>query len=314
MILRLLDLPGMEEKSLMEMRGIFLTVIAAGVVVVAGSAYGEKLRVASLHPVATDLARRIGGDRVEVVEIVRSGGDPHHFEPGPSEIRAVAEARIVLAAGLGLESYLPKLMAATSGGPQYVLLGKSVKPLRFPATQGSVEMADPHWWQSLSNVSAAARKIRDVFGEADPEGRDGYEARASALLASLESLKEWAALEIASLPKSVRVLVTPHDGFGYFARDFGFVTIPLMDIKATNQPTPQRVSEIIAKMRARGVRAVFAEQGENPKALSEIMRETGARMGGELIADGPGSGGVRTYEEMMRHNISTIVEALRPAP
>ena len=298
--------------------GILITILLA---VLAISARAEALRVASLSTVMADLARDIGGERVEVVEIVKPGMDPHIFEPSPGDYKTIAHSRILLASGLGFESYLEKLRPVLEkSGVRLVVGGEVVQPIEG-ACEGHDHSddhdhhhhgtQDPHWWQSVSNVQLVAGQIRDAFISADPEGRETYTKNAAMLDARLGDLAKWVRLQIVQLPKKNRVLVTSHDALGYFAKDYGFEILPVQGISTSDQPSSQKVRDLIGRIQERGVKAIFAESIENPKVLGQITAETGAKPGGVLYADGLGSGEAGTYEGMMRHNVTTIVEALK---
>jgi zinc/manganese transport system substrate-binding protein len=107
------------------------------------------------------------------------------------------------------------------------------------------------------------------------------------------------------------VLVTSHDALGYFAKDNGFEIFAVQGVSTSDQPSSQKVKRLIEEIKARKVKAIFAENIENPKVLEQITNETGAKLGGVLCADGLGSGATATYEGMMKSNVSTIVEALK---
>lgn len=295
--------------------------IAAALAVAAGILNAEPLRVASLSTVMADFAREIGGDRVEVVEIVKPGVDPHVFEPSPGDYRAVAGARILLANGLGFEGYLDKMrQAVAKGGVRVVVAGDVVQAIEAEGTcdahgpdhshhhHGSL---DPHWWHSIGNAQLVAAQIRDAFVEADPAGKADYEKNAAKLDARFADLAKWTRKQVAKLPKASRVLVTSHDALGYFAKDHGFEVMAVQGISTEEQPSSRRVQELIGEIRGKGVKAIFAENIENPKVLAEITAETGAKPGGVLYADGLGTGSAGTYEGMMRSNVNTIVGALR---
>ena len=294
----------------------FLMAILGGVSLACGAA---PIRVASLSTVMADLAQDIGGDRVEVVEIVKPGMDPHIFEPSPGDYKTISNSRILLASGLGFEGYLDKLRPVLEkSGVQLVVGGDVVEPIEG-ACEGHDHSedhhhhgtSDPHWWQSVSNVQLVARQIRDALIAIDPEGQGTYEKNAATLDAQLEDLGKWVRLQIVQLPKKNRVLVTSHDALGYFAKDYGFEILPVQGISTSDQPSSQKVRDLIGRLQERGVKAIFAESIENPKVLGQITAETGAKMGGVIYADGLGSGDAGTYEGMMRHNVTTIVEALK---
>lgn len=283
----------------------------------------EKLAVASLSTVLTDIAQNVGGDRVSVTNIIKPGVDPHDFQPSPGDIKILSNARVILASGLGFESYLDKLRASVGTGPVFVVAGDAIKPIMVDEDHEGHEghdhghahgaggkMADPHWWHSIANAKIATRVIRDALIAADPADKAVFEANAKAYLAKLDDLAKWAKIQIARLPKNRRVLVTSHDALGYFARDYGFEIHPVAGISTGDQPSSKKVRELIGDIKEEGVKAIFAENIENPKVLGEITKETGAKLGGTLYADGLGTTEANTYEAMIRHNVQTIVMAL----
>jgi zinc/manganese transport system substrate-binding protein len=284
-------------------------------------AQAEPLRVASLSTVMADLARDIGAERVEVTEIVKAGVDPHIYEPTPGDRKTIAKSQILLASGLGFEGYLDKIRPSLEkSGVRLVVGGDVVKPIEGACDEHeghdhshshSHGSTDPHWWHSISNVQAVAAQICDAFVAADPAGKATYEANAKNLQTRLAALSKWVRLQLAALPKANRVLVTSHDALGYFAKDNGFEIFAVQGISTSDQPSSQKVKRLIGEIKARKVKAIFAENIENPKVLEQITNETGAKPGGVLYADGLGSGPAGTYEGMMKSNVSTIVEALK---
>jgi zinc/manganese transport system substrate-binding protein len=284
-------------------------------------AQAEPLRVASLSTVMADLARDIGAERVEVTEIVKAGVDPHIYEPTPGDRKTIAKSQILLASGLGFEGYLDKIRPSLEkSGVRLVVGGDVVKPIEGACDEHeghdhshshSHGSTDPHWWHSISNVQAVAAQICDAFVAADPAGKATYEANAKNLQTRLTALSKWVRLQLAALPKANRVLVTSHDALGYFAKDNGFEIFAVQGISTSDPPSSQKVKRLIGEIKARKVKAIFAENIENPKVLEQITNETGAKPGGVLYADGLGSGPAGTYEGMMKSNVSTIVEALK---
>jgi len=284
-------------------------------------AQAEPLRVASLSTVMADLARDIGAERVEVTEIVKPGVDPHIYEPTPGDRKTIAKSQILLASGLGFEGYLDKLRPSLEkAGVRLVVGGDVVRPIEGACDEHeghdhshghSHGSTDPHWWHSILNVQAVAAQICDAFVAADPAGKATYETNAKNLQTRLALLSKWVRLQLAALPKANRVLVTSHDALGYFAKDNGFEIFAVQGISTSDQPSSQKVKRLIGEIKARKVKAIFAENIENPKVLEQITNETGAKPGGVLYADGLGSGPAGTYEGMMKSNVATIVEALK---
>jgi zinc/manganese transport system substrate-binding protein len=267
------------------------------------------LKVASLSTVTTDLAREVGGTHVTVESLLRPGTDPHGFEPTTGDVGKVANADLVLLTGKGMEGYLSKLEEAAGGSAKFVDVGRSIPSLRTEEEGKVIE--DPHWWHSVANMKTAVRIVAEAFEKADPKDAADYRNNATAYLSRLEELERWIRVQVATLPRDRRKLVTSHDALGYLARDCGFTIYPVKGVSTADDPSSRHVREIVAVIRGQGVKAVFLESGGNPRSLAQISSETGARLGGELYSDGLGAEEARTYESMMRHNVSTIVEGLK---
>lgn len=300
------------------MKSILALVLLAGV-----SLARAEVQIASLSTVLSDLAENVGGDKVRVTSIVKPGMDPHDFDPAPGDLKAISRAQIVLASGLGFEAYLGKLRKAAGDGPVFVVVGESLKPIMVEEEHDHDHghdhahgehgpVPDPHWWHSIANMKIAAKVVRDALIAADPQNKNIFTANTRTYLASLDALAKWARLAVAKLPASRRILVTSHDALGYFARDYGFEIHPVQGISTADQPSSKKIRDLIGDIQAHGVKAIFAENIENPKVLAEITKETGAALGGTLYADGLGdTAETKTYEGMMRHNVQTIVNALQ---
>lgn len=264
--------------------------------------------VSSFSTITTDIARNVGGNDIKVVPIVKPGIDPHEFQPMPGDIKLVSESTVVLLTGKGIEGYLTKL---TESAPDatFVDCGKAFPSLRMDDDGKNVE--DPHWWHSIANVEKATEVVKDALIKADPEHAQDYEQNAKAYLAKLDGLDAWAKETISTLPREKRKLVTSHDAFQYFARDFGFKIHAIEGVSSEEEPSSKKVANLIQTIKDEGVKAVFFENIENPKVIAEITRETGAKVGGELYADGLGDKEATTYIDMVHHNIDTIVESLK---
>ncbi len=290
------------------LRAVAAAVCAVGFLPAAGAA---PLKVATLSTVLADVARGVGGDRVAVVEIVRPGVDPHEFQPTPGDVQQAAGADIVLVSGKGLEGYLAKLEEGAGGRAKFTDVGARVGASLKIREEGRT-LEDPHWWHSVANVRRAAEVVREVFARADPPDATEFARHAAAYAAGLDALDAAVKLKVAELPRERRKLVTSHDAFGYFARDYGFTVYSIEGVSTAEQPSTRRVAELLRTIRAQQVKAVFFESTQNPKVIAEITRETGATVGGELFADGlAAEGEAATYAGMMRHNVNTVVDALK---
>lgn len=267
------------------------------------------LKVVSLSTITTDIARNVGGDLIELEALVKPGVDPHEFQPTPKDIKIISTADLVLNTGKGIEGYLNKLKETVGNKEKFIDTGKTVIALKL--VEDGEKIVDPHWWHSISNVEKATIVVRDEFIKYDPTHKAQFVKNAEVYLSKLAALKKWANQTVSVLPREKRKLVTSHDAFQYLARDYGFKIYAVEGVSSSDQPSSKNVAELITLIKDQGVKAIFAENIENPKVLKEIMKETGARLGGELYADGLGDREAKTYEAMVKHNVNTIVRALK---
>jgi len=269
------------------------------------------LKVATLHPLLTDLAHQIGGDRVEVIDLIGANGDPHHFEPTPEELKRAAGAQLYLAAGLGLEAYLPALKSVVTPEARVIEAGAGLPLLHGgcedPEHDQDDHEIDPHWWHSIDRFRRVTTVVAEAFAEADPANADTFRANAARYRETLDALERWARLRLASIPKDRRHLATTHAAFNYFCQDFGFTALPVQGINREQSPAPTELAGLIAELKRKQVVAIFPEKESNPKLLTVLTRDTGIRLGDPLIADGTNA---TTYEWMVRSNIETIVAGL----
>ena len=272
----------------------------------------EKLRVSSFSTILTELAEQVGGDRVVVTGHVKPGIDPHEYEPKPGDLKVVGEAQVILLSAKHMEGYVGKLKESTGTRGVLVEVGDRFDSLKMKTDgEAGKTVEDPHWWHSIANMKSAVQVVRAAFTKADAGDAPVFAANAAKYLARLEALRKWTRVELAKLPLDQRKLVTSHDAFQYFANENKFTIFAIEGISSADQPSSKKVADIIATIKTEGVKAIFPEKIENPKVLKEITRESGAKVGGELYADGLGEGEAATYEGMYKHNVSTIVKALQ---
>jgi zinc/manganese transport system substrate-binding protein len=279
-------------------------------------ALAAPLRVSALHPLMADLAEQVGRERVEVFDLVGEGGNPHRFEPRPADLKKMQSSALILAAGKNLEPYLNRLNDNLAGVTilevgrtiPSLAVGKDVVYTCCPAH--GANSLDPHWWHGIEHMRRAARVVAQAFAEKDPAGKETYLANAGAYGKRLDALKKWARTELAKVPRGQRKLVTAHNAFAYFAKEFGFEVIAVAGLNKEQNTTPQQQAKTIESVRKSGVRAVFPEKDDGSKPLKAIAAAAGTRLGEPLIADGNGTGSDAGFEGMIRHNVNAITKAL----
>jgi zinc/manganese transport system substrate-binding protein/manganese/iron transport system substrate-binding protein len=273
---------------------------------------GAAVRLVATTPVVADFARTVGGDRVAVTQVIKPGVDPHDYEPSPADLRALSDADLVVQNGLGLEAWLADTVSAAGYAGPLVDSSQGLAVRRGPGGEG-----DPHIWHDPRNAQAMVRTITAALVGQDPAGRSTYEANAAAYTAKLAALDRAAQAKIDSIPPPLRKLVTDHDAFGYYCARYGLTfvgsVIPSFDTSA--ELSGRQLSDLVAKVRAAGVKAVFSEASLPPRTVETVAREAGVQVvGGEgsLYADGLGPAGSpgATYLGAEQHNTDTIVRAL----
>ncbi len=295
----------------------FLVVCLLGGAIRVGA---EEPRVASFHPLATDLARQIGGAAVTVVEVMQVGQDPHAFAPTPSDLQAAEGAALWLLMGKGLETYRDTLEENLQPGQQIFEIGRMIPSLRMEDDMAlfaccpahAFRAIDPHWWHSVRNMKRATRLLTDALADAFPQEADGFRVRAKAYTRQLDELEAWARAELDRVPQAHRRLTTPHAAFNYFCADYRFRAAPVIGLTSLDKHRPGQVRQVIDALVEEGVPAVFPEDKANPEMLKAIAQEAGITLGRPLFAGNPPAEDP-TFAAMFRSNVTAIVEALAPA-
>jgi zinc/manganese transport system substrate-binding protein len=265
---------------------------------------GPSVVVATTSQIA-DFVRVIGGDAVQVYNVVKPGVDPHEYEPTPADLTAIRTAAVVVTNGLGLEPWFAKVRAASPPVGTVLVASGGV----------SLRPDDPHVWHDPTNAKVMVTSIASALSKALPDESARFTANLTAYVAQLDQLDADITAQVASLTN--RKLVTNHDAFGYLVDRYGFefvgAVIPSFDT-ATELSTSD-VKELVKKIRAVGVKAIFSESSLPPKTAQAIATEAGVKVitgDDALYGDslGPAGSDGDTYLKMMRHNVRTIVTAL----
>ena len=271
----------------------------------------EKLQVVTSFSILADLTREVGGDRIELTNLVDADADAHVYEPSPDDAKNLLRADLIVANGLGFEPWLERLLASSEPKGKRIDASAGVVPLVLDEDGEAVP--DPHAWQSLTNAEIYVRNIANALGELDPANFNVYIERRDAYLARLHALLKKADAQIAGLPASQRKVVTSHDAFGYLGQAWQLKFIAPQGLSTHDEPSAAEVAALIRQIRNEGVRAVFVENIRDPRLIRQIADEAGAKVGGTLYSDALASAGpASTYLGMFEHNLDTLMAALKP--
>lgn len=267
-----------------------------------------KPNVVATSTILANLTQDIGGDEIHLTNILKPGSDPHVYEPVPADIIAFEKANLILYNGYHLEPGLIRLMDAAGLKAKKVAVGEVATPIQ------AQRAPDPHVWGSAQNAILMVQAIRDALGELAPEDRAIFARNASQLIAELERLDTWIKTQIATIPPAQRKLITTHDAFAYYARDYGLeVSGTLIGISTEEQPSARTVKRLADTIKSASVPAIFAETTINPQLITAVAREAGTKIAPQsLYADSIGAPGSEgdTYIKMLAANTKAIVEAL----
>jgi zinc/manganese transport system substrate-binding protein len=266
----------------------------------------DRLNVVASFSILGDLVRNVGGDRVNLTTLVGSNSDVHIYVPTPADAKRIADAKLVIVNGFGLEGWLPRLVQSAGGKASIVTVTAGIAPL----TLGSD--ADPHAWQSVANAKTYVGNIRDALVAADPASAQVFRANTDAYLAKLDALDAEVRTAVAQIPQSRRKVISTHRAFGYFAAAYGVEFIAPIGVSTESEASARDIAGIITQVRAAKIPAVFLENVSDPRLIRRISSETGAKVGGTLYSDSltAEKGDAPTYIDMVRHNIKVLTGAL----
>jgi zinc/manganese transport system substrate-binding protein len=280
-----------------------------------GGSPGDRPTVVATTTQLADVAREIGGDAVDVHQILQPNTDPHEYEPRPADVEAATCAKIVFENGDGLDRWAAKIVQEAGGHPLVVVLGDRIAVRRPGETSGpEASRVDPHWWHDPRNAEAAVAAIRDALVRADGRHAPAYRRNAALYLARLRRLDRTISACLGRIPPKERKLVTDHDAFGYFAARYHLSVVGAVVPGQTTQAQPSagETARLIALVRREHVRAVFPESSLNARLARTIAHEAGASSNATLYGDtlGPAGSAGATYVAMELANADSIARGV----
>jgi manganese/zinc/iron transport system substrate-binding protein len=278
---------------------------------------GQPLVVATTGMIA-DMADRIGGAHVRVEALMGPGTDPHLYKPSEGDVRNLARADLILYNGLHLEGKMASILEKMSRTRPVVAVADAVPEDQRLVPVGAVGQVDPHVWFDPVLWSSVLEPIEVALAGILPDRADEFRRNRDRLEAELADLHLWVEGRIAEIPVESRVLVTAHDAFGYFGRRYGVEVVGLQGISTVAEAGLQDVERLVELIVDRRIGAIFVEASVSRRSIESVQaacRDRGHEVdiGGQLFSDSMGGAGTPegTYIGMVRHNVDTMVEALR---
>lgn len=275
------------------------------------------LKLVATTGMIADAARQIGGTEVEVKALMGPGVDPHAYRQTRSDIVAMTRADLVLWHGLYLEAQMEgffhdlerkrNVVAVAEGLPKDLLRGHDDYADKF----------DPHVWMTPVLWKLVVAEVQQALSAARPEAAEVFAANAATHLADLDRLIAYGNEVLAQVPADNRVLLTAHDAFGYFGRDYGFEVLGIQGISTQSEAGLNRIGVLVDLLVTRDIKAVFVESSVSDRSVRALIEGAAAQghevsIGGELFSDAMGAEGTYegTYLGMLDHNMTTISRAL----
>ena len=286
-------------------------------------AFAAKLNVVTTSTMVTDMVKSVGGDRVSVVGLMGPGVDPHLYKPASGDVVKLQRAKVIFYSGLMLEGRMADLFfrMARSGKKVYAVTESIPESDRLepPEFEGHW---DPHVWGDPTLWSKCISTVVEGLSAGDPAGREYYAKRGAAVVKSYKDVHQWALKRISAVPKAQRVLVTSHDAFNYFGKAFGFQVVAVQGLSTVTEAGLADIAKTVDFIKGKKLKAIFVESSVNPAAIERVSKDAGVKIGGELFSDACGKPGelhegngekydVGTFVGMVKHNINTIVDALK---
>jgi ABC-type Zn uptake system ZnuABC Zn-binding protein ZnuA len=274
-------------------------------------ANADAVPVVATTTIFADLAANVGGARVTVSSLVPKGGEVHTFDPTPSDIRHVQEAKLVLRNGLGLDDWLAQLVSNAGTKATVVALGEDLPGVTYlTGGEGDAQAVNPHLWLNIGYAKLYADRIAAELSKVDPAHATDYAAGAAAYGKTLLALDADAKARLGAIPEANRTVISFHDAFPYFAAAYG-LTVDGTVVDAPGQdPSAAQVTALVKLVKDKGIKAIFAEAQFSESLVDAIARESGATVVSDLYTDTLGDAPVDTYAGMMKADIDKVVAAL----
>jgi len=305
------------------MKSILLITIGLVVTTVYTPAHASKMNVVTTTTMVNDMVKEIGGDRVNVVGLMGPGVDPHLYKPASGDVVKLQRAKVIFYSGLMLEGRMTDLFfrMARAGKLVYAVTESIPEKDRLEPPEFAGHW-DPHVWGDPILWSNCIVTVVDGLSKADPAGAADYAKRGRAVDASYKAMKAWALKRIAEVPRKHRILITSHDAFNYFGQAFGFQVVAVQGLSTVTEAGLADIAKMVDFIKQKKIKAIFVESSVNPAAIERVSKDANVKIGGELFSDACGKVGdiheahgekydVGTFVGMLKHNINTVVDALK---
>lgn len=278
-----------------------------------------KLKVVTTTTMITDLVKDLGGEKIVVQGLMGSGVDPHLYKASEGDVTNLYEADMIIYNGLHLEGKLVEVFEKMQEqSKKTVAVSDAIDKSTLIGSDYFASNYDPHIWFDTDYWIQIAQHVTQNLAETDPQNAEFYEENLMQYQNKIDRLQDDLASKIEELPTEKRILVTAHDAFNYFGRKHGFEVVGLQGLSTATEAGVKDVQRITEFIIENNITAVFIESSVPRKTVEALQAAVRAqdhevKIGGELYSDALGTTGTEegTYMGMYKHNVNTIVNALK---
>ena len=278
-----------------------------------------KFSIVTTTSMITDLVKNIGGDKVNVEGLMGAGVDPHLYKASEGDVSKFSNADMIIYNGLHLEGKLVEVFENMQRqNINTVAISDALNKKDLISSTHFASNYDPHIWFNVTNWEQITSYVASELSKAMPEHAAVFKANADNYLQKLKTLKEELNAEIATLPENQRRLVTAHDAFSYFGKEFKFDVVGLQGLSTATEAGVQDVQKTAAYIIEHKVKAVFIESSVPKRTVEALKAAVNSKnhevvIGGTLFSDALGNLETPegTYIGMFKFNVHTIVTSLK---
>ena len=279
----------------------------------------EPLKVVTTFTIIEDIAREIGGDNVDIHNLVPTGAAPHEYEPLPTDMKKTSDADILFYNGLNLEGgksgwFFRMINSVGQKEENAYSLTKGVKPMYLSDRKGRNEEVNPHSFISPAVGIIMAENIRDVFIERDPAHKQNYQERTASYLEKLRAIDQDYKDKISNISEERRILVTSEHAFQYMTKEYGLKEEYIWSIDTEETGSPEQIKALISFIKEHKVPILFIESNVDKRPMQMVSKETNVPISNKPIySDEIGKQGeeVDSYLKFLQYNINLIYEELK---
>lgn len=275
-----------------------------------------KIRITTSFYTMYDFAKKIGGDKVEVINLVPAGTEPHDWEPSTKDLIEMEKSDIFIYNGAGMEQWVDDVLESLD--TEELTSVEASKGIKLLKDQDAHEHDhehnsenDPHVWLDPQNAKYEMNKIKKALIKVDAENKDYYEANYKRYAKECDKLDTLYKEETSKLTK--KELIVAHEAFGYLCHAYGLEQMGIEGLSADDEPDPKQMSEVIRFAKEHQVKTIFFEELVSPKVAKTIAKETGANAKMLNPLEGLSNKKIKAGEDyfsVMKQNLAAIKEAL----